>query len=655
MIAGALKVDRERAIGEALKAASAESLEEAMAKAAGVVRAAMEEKTRQYEELRRDTESIEARLVEGRGLTEKDSDGQSADGLWKKWSREVEGSEVLREILRPLSERIELHESIPRLDAAGLLAIIEAGAMTDAGFDVGLAAWERLFESVAEQGVAWPGTVADLKRAGDITERVRGFVERGLKSGAVKSAKLEWMAALAGKRWVALAEGLMTGDAESRSRRAEDLVEALKVRSGFGFASDASKLPPMLRLNIALLELDELLGKVATVEETKKASKRFRDLVSGLGAGASGNARVTKLLAGFARDIDPEKRETDVRTLGPGGVVGKERAVVDGDFIRFTIYDGEVEFARVGEGENAAYIARDEAAVGLVAAIFEKLGEPDKEMFRDGDYLSPNNNPDEMNSWKGPLPWRWDKSGKPAPLVASVTWVDVARAENTLSDGQRNVVEGLFAGALGAKLPPGMGEEPGRNKGTMPMTRLTGPAAEKLCKAIGCRLPTVEEWAMALAAAGPSAAGADTNLADQTFKRQSDFVAGEIQGMKRFLPAEGSFAPQDGNFVPAFDDGTLWFWPVGRGRPGKFRNLVGNVAEWVRDPGTDAFAIMGGSAMSPVSLAPGTAVKEKFGAFWDVGFRPCFSAAGASSEPLWVTARKLVETEIGRLPVVVEP
>ena len=223
----------------------------------------------------------------------------------------------------------------------------------------------------------------------------------------------------------------------------------------------------------------------------------------------------------------------------------------------------------------------------------------------------------------------------------------------------------------------------------MPMQQVPIAGAAFVAKLLGCRVPSSDEWAAARAS---GAQKDDWNLRDSWFKTQFDYVAqANAQKAGSFpYPAAGVATPadqvvdasKDGDAVTGGkDDGIVFFRATGNDSPaGAFRDLEGNVAEWVFEnpkaldevrpegdqvkrlvddltklmgPEADQVAkdsggeklrrIIGGSALSG-SWWPDrskTIVTKKifertagFKGFADVGFRLAFTATGGTKSPV---------------------
>jgi len=189
---------------------------------------------------------------------------------------------------------------------------------------------------------------------------------------------------------------------------------------------------------------------------------------------------------------------------------------------------------------------------------------------------------------------------------------------------------------------------------THPMNYLPPIAAGEIAKALGFRLPTYAEWI----AAWQINNNTNPNLRDNTWGKQFTNVM-RIVKEKGFLGLQTAAYPTNDVFEPLDnrsgkgDDGLLWFGKVteGSGRP--FKNLVGNVAEYVYEPTTKRCFIVGASALSHPDISPTNRFEIEPGdwmahdqGFSDVGFR---LAREAPIPPLDRFQRLLMEMAYLRL------
>jgi hypothetical protein len=221
------------------------------------------------------------------------------------------------------------------------------------------------------------------------------------------------------------------------------------------------------------------------------------------------------------------------------------------------------------------------------------------------------------------------------------------------------------------------------------MQQLPLSAAMYFCRLMGCRLPTAIEWDLGYQRCVDAGADGGWNLRDRTWAVEYEFANVLLgKGVIAERPQRGFFeALYDTDFLaqkprvwakslrqPAdtpdgrYDDGILWFRPVYADSPAPFKDLVGNVAEFVCNdmslwqeiadkPPADLHKILerrkqtmalqpfvlGGSALSSPAkpFADRRPLNDVDARFADVGLRLAFTAAGKpASEKLRELAAK---------------
>lgn len=171
-----------------------------------------------------------------------------------------------------------------------------------------------------------------------------------------------------------------------------------------------------------------------------------------------------------------------------------------------------------------------------------------------------------------------------------------------------------------------------------PVTHLSAAAASGWSDSVGCRLPTVAEW---LTVAKSEAHMPElANLRDRSWELQQEYLgSGEVSGFlgRSWLDTEifvskESNAPTRADAMRASDteDGFVWFRPVPAEPVSRdsFRDLRGNVSEWLNDP-NGGYAVAGASALSSKEIlwnVPLSLPRSDSRRFSDVGFRLAFDA-----------------------------
>ncbi len=191
--------------------------------------------------------------------------------------------------------------------------------------------------------------------------------------------------------------------------------------------------------------------------------------------------------------------------------------------------------------------------------------------------------------------------------------------------------------------PVAIGPSQGRPSGKHPVTYVTFKAAGVIAEALGCRLPTVEEFRAALGMVPYPPESGVWNLRDgSTFPKQWAHYQRAFQNEVRnhYKPGDGCYDKR----ARASDDASVWAYRPIAGRPPetrlwfdptgplerqqgvRFRHLIGNVAEFVSSGGKPA--AMGCSALSHPSVRPDRVVEKlrSVQGYADTGFRLAIDA-----------------------------
>ncbi|MBL0871210.1 MAG: hypothetical protein IBJ18_11610 [Phycisphaerales bacterium] len=306
-----------------------------------------------------------------------------------------------------------------------------------------------------------------------------------------------------------------------------------------------------------------------------------------------------------------------------------------------------VSFAEVGQGSQRAFISTTEVSLGVLQSAIAGAGQW-------ADFRK------DMGTIWGPT-----REGAQAWIVSGEQIALATAAAGDLSRGWFPFDKGNLTNV--AIYPQGL--EPPAPSWEMPAQMITPAAAVRTASALGCRLPSAQEWLAAVG--GPS--GADSQIAFSKLRdagfREFDKQTADLAGKFAVRPGRGAFTLPNTNPATVRDP-----WPQREstrepvlfravtdqpGASGNFRHLVGNVAEFVwNDPASCTVAgasndatmeqnlrIIGASALSSPSIKPSDEQKPQRvtlrKAYTDVGFRLAFSAQG--TEPLAQRAARAVD------------
>lgn len=648
-LAAVTRQRREQLVGRAAAEMSAEEMSSAAAIAGKVAAPAREYGAwvEQVRGLREKVDRVDRHLRGGYGLEEPiaDGDGRTAAAVWAECAASALMSEgEIGAAVETMKSRIErLAAMAGERDGRALITAVEGAGPEDV--DVALAAWSRM----RSEEVGWPRNMQEVEAG----RGVRAAVELRIRSGAVEGRREELLRRVAGEfaaAWSRYAAAAMSAatDAAGKQRAAREVVAALEPMG----VKDDEIASGRMRYNAAVARLETGL-KNDDDAATAGAVARFVEAARGLPPEVRGSERVSALVTAIeplARDRAGQAAAVDPLKLGPGGKAIAGRSEDSGRLLVFEV-DGvpvrfvRVEFQRAGGGEDVSYVGECEVSI----ALFEKLlsrGGIARERFLERVGIDPSD-----DGWTGPRAWEW-RAGR--TLRPSQYWV--TSRPQYLSTAPAHA-EGIAATEPGARERGVAAAAGGNPRASLPMHRISAEMARAAAGAIGCRVPTVEEWRAARGQVG-TAAESSWNLRDRTFAKQYAHVDEVMKrGGMGFAdpypkPDAFSYAPSAGGVAAReFDDGVMWFRDADAGEQ-VFRNLIGNVAEYVA-AGNERVLIIGGSALSDSAVAVDQAVEAQT-AYTpaDVGLRLAFSATGSrlTQPPL---ARQVAE-RLGDAPMLVE-
>jgi len=584
-------------------------------------------------------------LILGSGLDEKPAgQDKTVAQLWAYWrAKPIWQWAAVVEALRPVTERIVLLERIAKLSAPAKLADAAAGMATDR-FEAARAAWRRL-----GQLPGWPAGQEQFNLERNLHRRLSTVYARiqekhpargkQLTDELVSQTRLRWQ-----RHFLALSDPAR--------------IDVAVARAGQFFldVDKAAALSPATAFRLTLHDLrHEFLGGGSAMED-QAVRKRIRGFVSGARKlpGIADAESVAGLLGELSKLAAARDEGADLSKAGPALAGWTPRASRDGSSVRFDWpADSEnqypMEFLRVQPpGKPAGYLAATEVSVGLfIKVLAERKQWPGVRKLLKAYARA------DLDTRLGPRTWGLGPDGE---LVVAATWVRLPTGFTAANF--------YYAGAKVA-----------RPRATSPMQYVSAAGAVYFAHVLGCRLPSSDEWAAAAATLKPDPA-AGANLRGREWQRQKDHIqkleeGGRLSAPEDHYPDAGAFWPKaatqrhlgrDAKSLPG-DDGALWLSPVGSGKTGTFRNLIGNVAEFTfEDPSvlakwqgdadelkqimakaSDRIRVIGGSALSDPSIPPNKpqAVDyvEASAGYADVGIRLAFTAP---AETIQVRLRRLL-------------
>jgi hypothetical protein len=377
--------------------------------------------------------------------------------------------------------------------------------------------------------------------------------------------------------------------------------------------------------------------------DLKKVAQSFINNVNAMPASVTGDRAIQELLARIAKPLQQSNEESSSAGAGPK-LAGWEQDPSPNSNVRLFYLPNKaaakytLEFDRLQVGQKTVYLCTTEMWLGLFAEVanapapFADLSNAGKSADK-AHWFTASNDP-----WSGPRVWKID-AGK---FIPNTSWMS--------PDPQ---ISAFYPATAVPPVPAGH----------MPMQQLSPWSAMYVSNALGCRLPTSEEWKAAYEKFEVAGATRDSwNLRGAAWQVQQDYakqvVAGGVAGMP--FPDKGMFNTAelmyagitDAAAVPWHNDAiakiapnrvsggadvykgsSLWFRRVGtepgQAAPGSgtgaMHDLVGNVAEYVFDApnanavlkeakptpeGVDAeiaagggnVAVIGGSSLSPPQI-----------------------------------------------------
>lgn len=563
----------------------------------------------------------------------------------------------------PVLAKVRELEQVNDAASPALLAQIPADAGALAAMDRAkvLAAWDRLNEA------GWPATASDLDQAKSLSANVKAVAAQIASRGGALSARVDERLK---DMWKGFAGERAGADPESVNK-------AYSTREAFAISdADVAALPSAMRFNFALIEARQSLNGFNT-RVTSAGPTELAEL-AGLLEGMSGNFKalgVDARLGDLVPTLDQRaqrfragKAGVSWADIGPGkGAVGPwtvgDNDDNDGTYVvyQWTGPSGtawSIRFNRVNvQGpREVTYMATGEVPLGFFADLVAASGRAE-EFSR---LVKASSEVAKLDA-RGPLGWATSGATSTFKLSPAVP-------AGPLSANGWIVSEQAIPG-ISTLYPAGVNPEPPNAR--TPLQYISPMTATVAAGLVGCRLPLRAEMeaAMALDTGSPNLRDSSWSAVFATFKAANDGAGAGKAGWPngQILTSEGTQEANpggaDGAAAVASDDGVVWFRGVDMAA-GTFRDLVGNVAEYViADPAdvttiTDEYVrnsrnlrtlgsklgVMGGSAISPASMPTNefvglTALNAsglKAG-FSDVGFRLAFSSSeaggGAGAQP----------------------
>ncbi len=450
----------------------------------------------------------------------------------------------------------------------------------DAAFVSDLAAWRASRRGMGDVTVNFPPPSVLKKSAGT--------------SGRFRSPVHLW--SCAGFAGLALGVGGPVQPVSAAAQSASQPAPATQPSGAAPASGSGADQPayeePRRRYNESLRQLaSDLVG----VDDARARAlvENFAQSVGALPGGIAFLAEVESTIARLRAALDGAAAPaSDAATkLGPGAT-GQYVGQRDGELLRFVPVSGaslpELVFAPVqpaspaapgGRGDTLTYVGRHEVSVMVARrlAALAPAGELAKALTTFDAMTDPR---------RGPRSWEWNRA-QDAIIPARAWWPDAPGAE---------------------ALPAGAGVPTDE----APMQYLSPSAAAYLAHLVGCRLPTSAEWSAALGRSRHDDGAC--NLQDRSFDAFAQRYRVGPDDLDAF-PVNRN--PEEPPREARITDDAVWFWGVGKGCGSPFKNLIGNVSEYVLDPAPDTPGSP--SATSSRFSTVDEWVRTKGNAVWVVG------------------------------------
>lgn len=513
-------------------------------------------------------------------------------------------------------------QRIARLSDLGKLGrsdLIDA-ATTSSIPEVTFAAWQHL--GAASVSPAWPTRPGELETERDLRAKVLGIVN-GLKVDAERSIPLSALAAERPARWRRFVE----------SAGSELMLQtATELESAFGVdTTTIARLSPVSRFNLSL----------------------YRAKQDARPAGPSGGddgavRRVIASIVKSAADL-PDHKPVE-RLLGKLATIDGREPFADrnpGDRFALSItgVDPPLVFVRVEPpASRPFYLCSTALSFGQFAGVTDSASA--WEQMKRFHWMAEQGKRDTR---RGPRVWEWS-SRSSLEMSVPMLWL-------TPDDDNDYPISFRISRFNRTALTDDVGGNPSTEH---PMQYISCEAALYFAGLCGCRLPTSGEWRAAYSIYEKTVPPERWNLRDQTWETYKRYASAG-GGTNIRWPDDGIFHPSSDQSPAGSDarsrpetDGTLFFRKVNGAGGGTFRQLIGNVAQFLCDA-ADAFEawpekgsaegigrfleqnrgstfVIGGSALSPPELPfdKPLALSRTDAGYADVGLRLAFTAPARS-------------------------
>ncbi len=477
------------------------------------------------------------------------------------------GEKDARAMAPSVFNRVDALERVDevRRDRDELVALLDSPGFADVGF---VAGWFALDETAT----AWPTGADELKRDLEFASRVRTAITGVDDVGRVEVLEKKVGQALR-QRWAVATE---------RSSDWGDLEASVQLRQACG--GRVEDLAGSARFNLLVLAIAE------AVDSDQDDSWNQSSIAAVLGeadlasaADARGVEWLGQVEAILTEDVD-ELPPLDPAAVGPA--LAGWRVVETNDEDRLVYespWDEPVQLAFrlvILPDGRGAYVCETELSVGVVSGLARTDREFAVAIGESMEWFDA-----QRDTRLGMLVWEWAGTKDEPLLIPAVSWVSSV----WVPEGEYFVGGRPFA-------PPTVDS---------PMQRLSLSDAMFISARLGCRLPTDAEWLAAYTQVRGVDLDSGWNLRDQRFVSQVRFVeANGASWRQAMMPDADAQEQLRGEPSGSFDDGRVWVDEVEGGPEGPFRQIIGNVHEFVIVDSLGQEEALGARSVPPVAETP---------------------------------------------------
>jgi len=505
---------------------------------------------------------------------------QHLDGLWGFTESWPDGSSIKQVIeafgshgddARAMAPSVfDRVDALERVSNAGtnrdeLVALLDSPEFPDVGF---VACWMAL----GDGDPVWPAGAVELNRDLGFASRVRTAIKGVDDQRRVEDLEQRVVQVLR-HRWAVATE---------HSSDWKDLEACVQLRLACGGQFEV--LGKAAHFNLMVLNIGNSIdGDEDDAWNQNSIASVLTSADSILIEDAGARAWLDKVEAIVSEDVD------ELPPLDPSGV-GPALAgwrVVDTNEDDRLVYesnwDEPVRLAFrlvVLPDGRGAYVCETELPVGVVTGLAQADPGFAEAIGKSFEWFDP-----QRDSRLGMLVWEWAGTKDEPELVPAASWVSSV----WVPEGE------YYANGLPEAFPTGQS----------PMQRISLSDAMFIGARLGCRLPTDGEWLAAYAQIRGASIDSGWNLRDQSFEAQVRFVEANGGGWRQAMMPDADAQEQfrDGPAY-AFDDGKVWVGEVEGGPEGPFRQILGNVHEFVILDALGEEEALGSRSVPPAAETP---------------------------------------------------